>query len=636
MIDYNPQNQSLRFSKHYDCIVVGGGHAGSEAAYVCARAGLQTLLITMSLDTIAQMSCNPAIGGVAKGHMVREIDALGGLMALAIDRTGIHFKMLNRSKGPAVWSPRAQADKKLYQNEVKFILEQEKNLHLLQDTAAELLVEDKKIQGVKTVRNVQYFAAAVIVTTGTFLKGLVHVGDFRMSSGRFGEKASDSFSSSLAALGFTIGRLKTGTPPRLHADSIDYSKLEKQPSDNPPFAFSFAFEYAGKLPPQQLIDCHMAYTNEQTHRLINNDLSRSPIYGGTIHSTGPRYCPSIEDKVVRFADKKRHHIFLEPEGLRTKEVYCNGISTSLPEDVQWQLVRSIDGLQEAVITRPGYAIEYDFVPPTELYATLETKRINDLYFAGQINGTTGYEEAAAQGLMAAYNVIYKKSGRGDFILSREEAYIGVMIDDLVTRGIDEPYRMFTSRAEHRLFLRQDNADRRLMKKAAFLGFNRELYSEMQKRYIVHARVKQKMRRQRVGDKEANFFREHGHEVAKGVTFENLFRRPQINKETLLASFAFLDFSKDFAQGFSQKQKERLTMEIKYEGYMEKEKNIIRKRKDEEKKKIPFDFDYDNIISLKNEARQKLKKIRPATIGQAARINGIDPTDIDILLMHLKR
>lgn len=623
--------QTLRFPKHYDCIVVGGGHAGAEAAYICARAGLSVLLITMSLDTIAQMSCNPAIGGIAKGHMVREVDALGGLMGIAIDRTSIHYQMLNRSKGPAVWSPRAQADKRLYQNEVKTILENQKNLHLLQDTVASLLIDDNRIFGIKTIRNVEYLATAVILTTGTFMQGLVHVGDFRISSGRLGEKSANELSPYLASLGFPLGRLKTGTPPRIHADSIDYSRMEIQKPEHPR-PFSFAFEYQNKTPPQPQINCHITYTNEQTHKIIEQDLHRSPMYGGVIQSTGPRYCPAVEDKVVRFAEKKRHHIFLEREGLQTKEVYCNGISTSLPEDVQWSLVHSIAGLEEAVIMRPGYAIEYDFVLPTELYATLETKRFENLYFAGQINGTTGYEEAAAQGLMAAYNVIYKLRGMGNFILARNEAYIGVMIDDLVTRGVDEPYRMFTSRAEHRLLLRQDNADRRLMKKAASIGLQTELYKEMQRRYIFYHQIKKEIHHKRVGQPEQDFLSKHGHQVNKGVTFENIFRRPQIEKEVLIDFFRFVEK----AASLTNEQKERMSMEVKYEGYMQREKNIIRKRTEEHQRKIPPHFDYDSIVSLKTEARQKLKKIRPTTLGQASRISGLDPSDIDILLVYLKK
>jgi len=621
--------QMYTYPKHYDVIVVGGGHAGVEAALAATRMGCSTLMLTMNLDTVGQMSCNPAIGGLAKGHLVREIDALGGEMAKAADMTGLQFRMLNTRKGPSVWAPRAQCDKKAYQFRLKWICERQRGLDLKQAQATGLLLENAEVMGVHTSLEVTYLGKTVVLTTGTFLRGLLHIGQNRQDGGRAGEEAATGMSACLKEIGFELGRMKTGTPPRLLKSSIDFTKTEIQPGDDPIPYFTFWKEELFHVeqsasppnptyPPGSILEClgrqlpcHLTSTTAATADLIRANLAKSPMYSGSIEGIGPRYCPSIEDKIVRFADKETHQIFLEPEGVSTEEVYANGFSTSLPYDVQVQMVRTIRGCEHAEIMRPAYAVEYDFVQPTQLHPSLETKRIRNLFFAGQINGTSGYEEAAAQGLMAGINAVLRFRAQEPVILTRDQAYIGVLIDDLVTKGTTEPYRMFTSRAEYRLLLRQDNADCRLSEIGHHIGLLPDQHYRLfcLKRDAVEA--------------ELGRLSAVRHE---GQALEQILRRPEVRYSDL--PHADLGLSSEVIQ--------QIEIAVKYAGYVDRQKTEVDRLKSLDQKRIPISFDYGSIRGLRTEASLKLMEIRPRTVGQASRISGITPADIGLVCVWLRR
>ncbi|BCS56111.1 tRNA uridine-5-carboxymethylaminomethyl(34) synthesis enzyme MnmG [Geobacter sp. SVR] len=618
----------INYDLHYDVVVVGAGHAGCEAALAAARMGCMTLLLTINLDAIALMSCNPAIGGLAKGHLVKEIDALGGEMARNIDATGIQFRILNTRKGQAVRASRAQADKQLYRLRMKRVLEEQENLHVKQAEVTALHFEGDELRGVDTRSGIRFLATTVILTTGTFMRGLIHIGLTNYPGGRAGDLPSIGLSEQLKNIGFEVGRLKTGTPARLDKRTIDFSRLEAQYGDDPPMPFSFS---TGAITMPQ-VPCHIAYTNPRSHEIIRSGLDRSPLYAGIIEGIGPRYCPSIEDKVMRFPDKDRHQTFIEPEGLDTVEVYPSGMSTSLPIDVQIAFYRSMLGLERVEIMRPAYAIEYDYIDPIQLHASLETKRCRNLYHAGQINGTSGYEEAAAQGIMAGINAALRVKGKEPLLLSRSESYIGVMIDDLVTMGTKEPYRMFTSRAEYRLLLREDNADLRLREKGHAIGLvpEEEYARFLQKREQILAEHERMRTTRLVMDtRQESFLEQRGlSDIQKGTSLEQLMRRPEIT----YADIAEFD---DVSRETSPAVREQVEIQIKYQGYIERQLDQIERARRFEETRLPEDIDYLSMGGLTTEVREKLAKNRPDTLGQASRIPGITPAAISVLSIALK-
>lgn len=622
------------FKEKYDVIVVGGGHAGSEAAASAANMGSKTLLVTMNLQNIAQMSCNPAMGGIAKGQILREIDAIGGYSGIVSDTSAIQFKMLNKSKGPAMWSPRVQSDRMMFAEHWRLKLEATKNLDFYQEMVSSLIVKNGRLIGVKTSLGLEIKAKSVILTNGTFLNGLVHIGDKNFGGGRAGERASTGITKDLIDLGFEAGRMKTGTPPRVDGRSLDFSKMVEQPGDEIPSKFSFSDETQA-LTKQR--SCFMTYTSPKVHDILKEGFDRSPMFNGSIESTGPRYCPSIEDKIYKFSDKDRHQMFIEPEGWKTIEYYVNGFSTSLPEDIQYKALKSVKGFENVKFFRPGYAIEYDYFPPTQLKHTLETKLVENLYFAGQINGTTGYEEAASQGLMAGINAALKVQEREEFTLQRNEAYIGVLIDDLITKGTEEPYRMFTSRAEYRTLLRQDNADFRLTEKAHKIG----LASDASIQKMEEKKTKSKdfvefFKNTSVTTAEINPILESkgSHKVDQQGKMFKIFARPNITMDDML--------SVESVKAYVEKHKldsetlEQVEIQVKYAGYIAKEKQNADKLNRLENIKIPQNFDYSELKSMSFEAREKLNKIQPRTISQASRVSGVNPSDISVLLVYMGR
>ena len=622
------------FEEKYDVIVVGGGHAGAEAAAAAANMGSKTLLVTMNLQNIAQMSCNPAMGGIAKGQIICEIDAMGGYSGIVSDKSAIQFKMLNRSKGPAMWSPRVQSDRMLFAQTWRDMLEQTKLLDFYQEMVTDLIFEKDQIAGVITSTGIKIYAKSIVLTNGTFLNGLIHIGEKNFGGGRAGESASIGLTATLQNRGFESGRMKTGTPPRVDGRSLDFSKMEEQPGDTDPDKFSYS-NITQPLTRQR--SCHITYTSNEVHDTLRTGFDRSPMFNGSIKSTGPRYCPSIEDKINRFADKNRHQIFVEPEGWNTIEYYINGFSTSLPQDVQFEALRKVKGFEQVKFFRAGYAIEYDYFPPTQLTHSLETKLVKGLFFAGQINGTTGYEEAAAQGMMAGINAHLYHKGEDRFILQRNEAYIGVLIDDLITKGTEEPYRMFTSRAEYRTLLRQDNADFRLTEKAYHLGIAKEdrLHAVHQKTLQTQA-LKSYYEKTSITPEEANSFLtdKNSSPITQSDKMAKIYSRPNITRKEMVSVPKVAEYIME--QGFSKSVQEQVEIQIKYAGYIEKEKLNADKLNRLEAVKIPVDFDYHALASLSHEAKEKLSNIQPQTISQASRISGINPSDISVLLVKLGR
>ncbi|MGY6558816.1 MAG: tRNA uridine-5-carboxymethylaminomethyl(34) synthesis enzyme MnmG [Nitritalea sp.] len=617
----------------YDVIVVGAGHAGCEAAHAAAAMGGKVLLCTMNMNTIAQMSCNPAMGGVAKGQIVREIDALGGMSGIISDKSMIQFRMLNRSKGPAMWSPRTQNDRMRFAEEWRLALERTPNVDFWQEMVRELIVKEGRVLGVKTGMGLEIKAKSVVLTNGTFLNGIIHIGEKQFGGGRTGESAAKGITEQLITLGFEAGRMKTGTPPRVDGRSLDYSKMEIQYGDEKPEKFSYSDE---TKPLEEQHTCWITYTNKEVHETLETGFDRSPMFNGRIQGLGPRYCPSIEDKINRFSERERHQIFVEPEGWDTVEIYVNGFSTSLPEDVQYKAMRKIAGFENAKMFRPGYAIEYDFFPPTQLKLTLETQLIENLYFAGQINGTTGYEEAASQGLLAGINAIRKVRDEEAFILKRSEAYIGVLIDDLITKGTEEPYRMFTSRAEFRLLLRQDNADLRLTEKGYAIGLaSHERYAAMNDKKKQTKRLLNDLTQKKVTPDEVNetLTKLGTAEIREKITVDKLLKRPQLGLEEIATLTSEL---KDYLGKFAKDVREQAEIQVKYDSYIEKEQQMVEKINQMENYKIPMQFDYLAVPALSAEGKQKLHKIRPETLGQASRISGVSPADVSILTVYLGR